>query len=435
MTTSLPPVRRPLAGTTVVDFSQFLAGPVAALRLGDLGARVIKVERPAGGDLARRLEFAGLSADGDSVSFHAMNRGKESLAADLKHPEDLALVRRVVERADVLVENFRPGVMARLGLDYESVRRLNPRLVYASVSGYGTSGAWAAKPGQDLLAQSLSGLPWLSGERGAPPVPLGLSIADHLASCHLALGVAALLVRRERTGEGGLVETSLLEGMLDLQFELLTARFTSPDFQPLRAGRHAANAYLAAPYGVYPTADGHLALAMNPVPRLGELLGIGELLRFEDPGSWWERRDEIIALLAAHLAGRPTDEVLELLEPADVWCAPVLTLEALARSEGFSAIEMMQRVTRQPAAGRGAPTEVITTRSPLRIDGALLSSGRGAPRLGADSEAVRDEVGSPGPAGGRSSDVGHGGEGRRGEGRRGDNGHGGNNGHSGGGGR
>ncbi len=212
----------PLAGVLVLDFSQFLAGPVAAMRLADLGARVIKVERPLGGDIGRQLAFAGRRADGDTVSFHAMNRNKEGVTADLKDPDDLARVRELVRHADVLIQNFRPGVMERIGLDYESVRRINPRIVYGSASGYGDDGPWRDRPGQDLLAQAVSGLPWLSGGRESGPVPVGLSVADHLTSCHLAQGITALLVRQARTGIGGLVQTSLLEAMLDLQFELLS---------------------------------------------------------------------------------------------------------------------------------------------------------------------------------------------------------------------
>lgn len=153
----------PLDGTVVLDFSQFLAGPVAALRLADLGARVIKVERPVTGEIGRTLAFAGRWIDGDTASFHAMNRNKEAVVADLKDPADLALVKDLVRRADVLLHNFRPGVMERLGLDHPTVAQLNPGLVYASASGYGADGPWAGRPGQDLLAQSVSALPWVSG--------------------------------------------------------------------------------------------------------------------------------------------------------------------------------------------------------------------------------------------------------------------------------
>jgi len=381
----MPPASpRPLEGILVLDFSQFLAGPVAALRLADLGARVIKIERPVTGDIGRTLAFAGRTADGDTVSFHAMNRNKESITADLKRPADLEYVRELVRRADVVIENFRPGVMQRLGLDYASVRELNPEIVYASATGYGTTGPWRDRPGQDLLAQSISGLPWLSGSHDDGPVPVGLSIADHLLSCHLAQGVTALLVRRFRTGQGGLVESSLLEAMLDLQFELLSTRLNDDTVTVSRGGAHSAHAFLAAPYGTYPTADGYIALAMNPLPKIGELLDLPALVGMTDPAEAWDRQEEVEELLARRFATDSTDHWLALLDGADVWCAPVLTLDELLESEGFDAIGMTQTIAR-----RG--TELRTTRSPIRIDGERLLSTKGAPVLGEDDERVRAE--------------------------------------------
>lgn len=374
----------PLAGTLVLDFSQFLAGPVAALRLADLGARVIKIERPGAGDIGRTLAFGNLWVDGDSVSFHAMNRNKQSFAADLKEPRDLAAVRSLVAQADVIVQNFRPGVMERIGLDYESVRLVNPRIVYASASGYGDSGPWRDRPGQDLLAQSISGLPWLSGSAESGPVPVGVSIADHLLSCHLAQGVCALLVRRARTGRGGLVESSLLESMLDLQFELLSARLAEPSLRVHRGSANSAHAFLAAPYGTYATSDGHIALAMNPLPKLAALLGIPELEAFTDPNDAWERRADAERLLAERFRTAPVAHWLEILDHADVWCAPVLTLDALLESEGFAAIAMTQDVHR-----RGS--RIATTRSPLRVDGHRLTNEKAAPLLGEDSALIRSE--------------------------------------------
>jgi CoA:oxalate CoA-transferase len=385
---------RPLEGILVLDFSQFLAGPVAAMRLADLGARVIKVERPGIGDIGRTLAFAGKFADGDTISFHAMNRNKESVAADLKNPEDLAWVKHLVTKADVIIQNFRPGVMERIGLDYESVRALNPAVVYASATGYGDTGPWKDRPGQDLLAQSVSGMPWLTGSRDDGPVPVGLSIADHLMSCHIAQGITALLVRRFRTGLGGYVQTSLLEAMLDLQFELLSTHLNDASVTVRRGGEHSANAFLSAPYGTYPTSDGYLALAMNPVNRIGELLGIAELAAMTDPDTWWQKQDAIGELLAAHFALQPTEHWLAILDPADVWCAPVLTLEQLVAHEGFDAIAMTQRVQREPLPGT-APVTLTTTRSPIRIDGAPLIGSRPAPRLGEDTEKVRAEFGEP----------------------------------------
>jgi CoA:oxalate CoA-transferase len=382
---------RPLDGTLVLDFSQFLAGPVAAMRLADLGARVIKIERPGIGDIGRTLAFAGKSADGDTISFHAMNRNKESVTADLKQPADLAWVMHLVTQADVIIQNFRPGVMERIGLDFESVSRLNPAIVYASATGYGESGPWKDRPGQDLLAQSVSGMPWLSGSRDDGPVPVGLSIADHLLSCHIAQGVTALLVRRFRTGRGGHVQTSLLEAMLDLQFELLSTHLNASDVTVQRKDKHSAHAFLSAPYGTYPTSDGYLALAMNPVPLLGAILGIAELEGMTDEATWWSDQERISALLAATFVRQTTDHWLGILDAADVWCAPVLTLEQLVGHEGFAAIEMTQEITREPQDASAAPVTLTTTRSPLRIDGRPVVSSRPAPRLGEHTEAVRAE--------------------------------------------
>jgi crotonobetainyl-CoA:carnitine CoA-transferase CaiB-like acyl-CoA transferase len=374
----------PLEGILVLDFSQFLAGPVAALRLADLGARVIKIERPGVGDIGRTLAFAGRTIDGDTVSFHAMNRNKESVTADLKSASDLAYVKQLVARADVIIQNFRPGVMERIGLDYEAVRELNPTIVYASATGYGTEGPWRDRPGQDLLAQSISGLPWLNGSRDDGPVPVGLSIADHLLSCHLAQGVTALLVRRFRTGEGGLVESSLLESALDLQFELLSTRLNDDSIHVRRGGAHSAHAFLAAPYGTYPTSDGYLALAMNPIPVLGRLLELPELEQLTDPQEAWDRQEEIEAVLAERFATGTTQSWLDILDAADVWCAPVLTLDELLDSEGFAAIRMTQQVER-------GGVQISTTRGPIRIDGEVLTHSKAAPLLGDDDERVRAE--------------------------------------------
>lgn len=386
-----PEVDLPLSGTKVLDFSQFLAGPVAALRLADLGATVIKVERPVTGDIGRTLAFAGRSADGDTLSFHAMNRNKLGVTADLKNPEDLQRVLSLVRTADVLVQNFRPGVMERIGLDHATTAKLNPRLVYASASGYGDTGPWRDRPGQDLLAQAVSGLPWLSGGAVEGPVPVGLSVADHLTSCHLAQGITALLLRRERTGRGGLVQTSLLESMLDLQFELLTTHLTDPTVTVRRGGVHSAHAFLPAPYGTYPTADGYLALAMNPVPAVGRLLGLPELEQMTDPQSWWDNRDAITDQLAARLRTGRTEHWLAVLDEADVWCAPVLRLEELVASDGFAAIDMTQQVTRAaPWTDNGAEVSVTTTRSPIRIDGHILRDGQPAPRLGQHNQLLPD---------------------------------------------
>jgi len=380
----------PLEGMLVLDFSQFLAGPMAAMRLGDLGARVIKIERPQGGDIGRRLAFAGVVEDGDTLSFHITNRNKEGYAADLKNEDDLAGVRALVSRADVIIQNFRPGIMERLGLGYEAVAEVNPGIVYASISGYGTEGPWKDRPGQDLLAQSLSGLPWLNGSSDDPPVPVGIAVGDIVSSIHLASGITAALLRRERTGLGGRVDTSLLESMLDLQFELLSAHLADPSIVVKRGTRNTAHAFLPAPYGTYPTADGYLAIAMTPVTELGALIGLPSLEQYTDPESWWSEQTAITRALADHLATQSTEHWLEILDAADIWCAPVLTLPELVDHDGFRALDMAQEVSR-PGFDGGARVDIQTIRTPVRYDGHVLKNGRAAPRLGEHTEAIRNE--------------------------------------------
>lgn len=380
----------PLDGTLVLDFSQFLAGPVAAMRLADMGARVIKVERPGTGDIGRTLAFAGLESDGDTLSFHIMNRNKESFAADLKKSTAFAEVWELVKKADVIIQNFRPGVIERLGLGYEDVKKVNPRIVYASATGYGAEGPFKDRPGQDLLAQSISGLPWLNGRAGDPPIPVGVAVADIFTSTHLASGVIALLLRRERTGKGGLVESSLLESMLDLQFELISANLFDPSVVVNRGAGNSAHAFLPAPYGLYRTKNGYLAVAMSPIPALGKLLGL-DLDRYEDPKSWWSEQEEIMKALSIKIATQETDHWLAILDLADIWCAPVLTLPELVEHEGFSAIDMVQKTER--TGKDGSKITIPTTRSPMRIDGKTLKHLKGAPHVGEDTEKIRKEFG------------------------------------------
>ncbi|MEW9806479.1 CaiB/BaiF CoA transferase family protein [Mesorhizobium sp. ZMM04-5] len=377
----------PLSGLVVLDMSQFLSGPYCSLRLLDLGARVIKVERPDGGDLSRRLYLSDTEIGGDSTIFHAINRGKESFAADLKDAADMAALKSLIAKADVLIQNFRPGVIERLGLDYARVKEINPRLVYASISGYGEEGPWVKRPGQDLLAQARSGVMWLNGDEDQGPVPFGLAVADMLAGAAACQGILAALVRRGVTGKGGLVETSLLEALVDFQFEVLTTHLNDSRRLPRRSSFRSAHAYLSAPYGVYPAEDGFLALAMTPIPKLAPLLGLDvELAGYaDDPSSWFSARDDIKAIIAKRIATQPVDHWLSILEPADIWCAKVLTWPELMEHDGFRLLDMLQTVTRDD------DVSIETTRSPLRIDGRRGKAGSAAPRIGEHSDRIRAE--------------------------------------------
>ena len=377
--------RGPLDEILIVDFSQFLSGPSAALRLADLGARVIKIERTGTGDICRTLYVSNVVLDGESTTFHAINRNKESFAADLKNAADRERVRKLVAQADVVMHNFRPGVMERLGFDYASVRALNSKAIYGVISGYGNDGVWRDKPGQDLLVQALSGMTWLSGNEGDGPVPMGLSIVDMLAGAQLAQGILACLVRRGVTGEGGLVEVSMLESALDFQFEVLTNHFQDGGAEPQRTRSNNAHAYLGAPYGIYETADGHLALAMGKIPQLGELLGCPALLEFPEPASWFKQRDEIKVILARHLKTKTTAAWLAVLEPADIWCADVLDWQRLTAHDGYKVLGMEQTVA------RGDGFAYRTTACPIRMDGARPVSKLGSPKLGEHTAALAKE--------------------------------------------
>ncbi len=377
-----------LSGLVVVDMSQFLSGPYCSLRLSDLGARVIKIERPDGGDLSRRLYLSDTEIGGDSTIFHAINRGKESLAIDLKDERDLAALRKLIARADVVIQNFRPGVAQRLGVDWEAMRAINPRLVYASISGYGEEGPWVKRPGQDLLAQARSGVMWLNGDESQGPVPFGLAIADMLAGAAAAQGILAGLVRRGISGKGAHIETSLLEALVDFQFEVLTTFLNDGRRLPKRANVRSAHAYLSAPYGVYPARDGFIAIAMTPIGKLAPLLGLeAELAPFAEPRTWFTDRDAIKAIIAAKVATGTVDDWLAALEPADIWCARVLNWNELLGSEGFKVLDMLQTVTRED------DVSIDTTRSPIRVDGVRNKVTRAAPRVGEHSATIRAEFG------------------------------------------
>lgn len=375
----------PLKGLRVLDFAQFLAGPAAALRLADLGAEVIKIERPNGGDACRSLAINDQHFEGDSLLFHTFNRNKKSVAADLKNSQDLARIKALIATADVMIHNLRPGVMERIGLGFDDICAINPRLVYGAVSGYGTSGPWVAKPGQDLLAQSLSGMCWLQGNAADGPVPVGFALLDIATGMNLVQGILAALVRRSITGDGGLVEVDLLTSAIDLQFEQLTSFFNDLQRQPQRSEISNANVYGAAPYGIFDTAEGYISLAMTPVHVLAELLECPQINAFSQDQAF-THRDEIKALITNALLKRSAEDWLAILEPADIWCAKVMDWGELAKTDGFAAIDPLQTIQTKSGA------EAITTRCPIRIDGHLLKTSVGAPALGADTGQVLDAL-------------------------------------------
>mgnify|MGYP005690869427 FL=1 len=378
---------KPLEGLTVLEFSQFLSGPYAGLRLADLGARVIKIERPEVGDLCRNLYISDTDLEGDSTLFHAINRNKESFAANLKDAKDIELVKKLIEKADIITQNFRPGVIERIGLDYKNVKKINPKIVYGTISGYGSDGPWSSLPGQDLLAQSRTGLVWLNGNGGEAPTPMGLAVADMLAGHTLVEGILAAVIKRFRTDNGSHVETSLVEALLDFQFEVLTTYFNDGNRKPQRSSYNNAHAYLSAPYGIYKTSNGYIAIAMTPLPQLGELLDLNSIKDLHDQKEWFIKRDEIKKDIGDWIEKQTTEHWLSILEPADIWCAKVLDWETMVKHEGFKILDMVQRIKRDDGL------DIETLRCPIKIDGEIFKSSKAAPQIGNDNNSIMKEFG------------------------------------------
>ena len=375
----------PLEGIIVLDFSQYLSGPSAALRLADLGARVIKVERPKGGDGSRNMILEGLVADGDSVLFHTINRNKQSFAADLKSEHDIQMIKKLIAKADILLENFRPGVMDKIGLGYDDVKKIAPGIVYGSVTGYGTAGPWKNKPGQDLLLQSMTGMPWLNGDGDQPPMPFALSVVDTYTGTHLAQGVLSCLFRKIKTGVGGRVEVSLFESVLDMQFEVLTTYLNDGHKLPKRCNYNNAHAYLSAPYGIYQTSDGYIALSAGSLELLERLLDLPELGDYLEINDGFEKRDHIKQLIGDKMVTDTTQHWLSILTPEGYWCSDVYTWWDLIESDGFKELDFLMTVQRPGG------TPVVTSRCPLTFDGELLKNNAYAPALGNDTETIIQE--------------------------------------------
>lgn len=371
----------PLQHLRVLDFSRVLSGPYASMALADLGADVVKVEDPHGGDDTRG--FGPPFADGVSTYFLSINRGKRSITLDLKNPADRARALELARVADVVLENFRPGVMARLGLGYETLKALNPRLVYCAISGFGQG---SDRPGYDLMVQGLSGIPTLTGDRDTPPYKCGASIADLVSGLNAVQGILAALYRRERTGEGGLVDVPMLDGQLSLLTYHASA-WLNAGKTPGRIGNAHPSIH---PFCAYATSDGFVNLAVgNDRLWASFAAAIGhpewaEDERFRTNPDRVRHREALDLLLRPVFAARSTADWLALLERTGVPGGPIATVpEALAAAT---------LVEHEHPSG-GAPVRSVPL--PLLIEGAPRASTRRAPRLGEHSEeVVADWLGS-----------------------------------------
>jgi len=351
----------PLQGVVILDFTQLVQGPFATQIFGDMGADIIKVE-PVKGDWTRHFALNNLYVNGESVSFLGFNRNKRSITLDLKKPEGVEVAKTLARKADVVVENFRPGVMDRLGIGYEVLADLNPRLIYCASSGYGQTGPYVTRPGQDLLIQAMTAIPTLTGPDGGEPIVPGVSLADLSAGLHIVYGVLAALYHREQTGFGQRVDVNLFSSLLTFLTQEMSL-FLNGGPGPQRSSSGIPNPYTGAPYGLYKTSDGYIAVGMNPLNKFASLAGISG---YEDISSnnVMENRDAIRADLARGFVHKTTAEWLEILLKADIWCAPLLTLEGVEHDPQVAANEMIvayEHPTAGTIRGMGMPVKFSDT--------------------------------------------------------------------------
>jgi len=356
----------PLEGLKIADFTQLAQGPFATQILGDMGADVIKIEPPKG-DWLRHLSINDTFLGGVSLSFLSYNRNKRSVMIDLKKEKGIALVKKIVSTADVVVENFRPGVMDRLGIGYETLRAANPRLIYCASCGLGHEGPYVTRPGQDMLIQAMSGIMHMNGLDGQSPYPAPVGMADLSTGLHIVYSILAALYSRERTGEGQRIDLNLWNSMLTMVGQEFN-NFLNNGVQRPRPKSAIGTPYLGSPYGVYATLDSYIAIGMFPLNQLAALL---DAPGYENVTSSnvMENRDQIHDDLEKYLQKKTTSEWLEILLAKDVWCAPVYSFADVEQDPQVAVNEMITEFE-HPTAGRfrtvGIPVKFSDTPSQIR---------------------------------------------------------------------
>lgn len=374
-----------LNGYTVLDCSIAMAGPFATQRLGDLGADVIKIE-PTTGEWQRHAPAGGAAGSEINVSFLSLNRNKRSLALDLKAKEGRDLLYEIVKKADVFLQNYRPGVAERLGVDYETLKQLNPALVYVSISGFGESGPYKDRPGQDLLVQALSGAMLSAGARGAEPQAAGQYVVDAITASTAFEGALAGLLHKERTGEGQHITVNMLDAITAIQMQELSV-FTVGGIPQKRSAQPHAHAYIRAPYGTFKTSDGYMVLSMPHLPTLGQLIGEPSFDGMDENVEGWTHRDEIFEKTAAKLGQNTTEHWLKVLGDGGLWVAPIYGYADLVNDP--------QIVHNGTFVEYDHHTEgrVKTPGFPYRFSKTPPQVYRGAPRIGEHSRSVLESLG------------------------------------------
>ena len=377
----------PLAGVKVMDLTQIMAGPYCTMMLADMGADVLKVEKPNGGDDTRRMGPPFI--EGESAAFLGINRNKRSIVIDLRSDDGREIARRMARASDVLVQNFRPGALERMGLGYEQVREINPAIVYCTISGFGATGPYARRGGFDLVAQGMSGLMSVTGHPGGPPTKVGVPVTDLNAGSFAAIGILTAYINRLRTGRGQHVDTSLLEGGVAYTFWESAIYFATGQSPTPKGSAHQLN----APYQAFSTTDGHINIgAANQATweRLCAAIGRDELLtdtRFAEPRLRMDNLGALVATLQDTFAQRTSDEWLSALDAAGVPAGPIYDIEAVYADPQVQAREMRVE-TDHPIAGRvsgiGIPVKLSDTPGTVR---------RPAPTLGQHTNEALRELG------------------------------------------
>ncbi len=377
-------IRGPLSGLIVADFTQLAQGPWATQMLGDMGAEIIKIE-PLQGDWMRHYSYDNLYPHGESISFVCFNRNKKSIALNLKDERGNQVAKDIIAKADILVENFRPGVMERLGLGYEDMKELNPGLVYCSSSGYGASGPYLHRPGQDLLAQSIAGGAALNGRKGQMPVVTAVGQADLLTSLFINQSVLAAIYSRQQTGKGQKVEANLLNSIVGFHIQEVTA-YLLRGSNPERSESGIPNPWLGAPYGLYNTKDSYIAIGMNSIQKLAQVIGL-EKYDSEEYASnnIIDNRDGIRYDFDEVFQTKTTNEWLEILLAEDIWCSQVNTFDEMVEDPQIKHNEMIIEMD-HPKIGK-----VKTTGFPVLFSDTPQKISRPAPLLNEHAREIIKE--------------------------------------------
>jgi crotonobetainyl-CoA:carnitine CoA-transferase CaiB-like acyl-CoA transferase len=356
----------PLKGLRVADFSQLVQGPSATQLLGDMGADIVKIE-PRAGEWSRGWSIGDTFVNGESLSYLAFNRAKRSITLDLKAPEGKEIARRIIKSSDVLIENFRPSVMDRLGLGYEALSAVQPGLIYCASSGWGQDGPYEDRPGQDLLAQSIAGVLMLNGTASDPPVPVGIGLADLTAGLHIVIGVLMALYERTNSGKGQRIDVNLLNSMIHHTTQELTL-YLNTLREPQRSAAGVGHPYVGAPMGVYKTKDGYISIAMMPVGKIASLVGI-EGFEGNDSRNVTANRDEVKQKLEKGFERKTTTELMDIFMEADIWAAPVNTFPQVECDPQVVHNEILVEFE-HPVAGKfrtvGPPIEFSRTEGEIR---------------------------------------------------------------------